>query len=397
MIRIARIIIEFIYKLLFIILGLLPKQNKVVATTMRGRKYSDNPRYIVESLHSLDPSIKIVWLKLNGYEYNVPNWLRIASYTFPKIKRIYHMATAKVWINSHLFEPWNLKAKNQLFIETWHGGLGIKKILLDTPDYVNQTASLRELKHTCSIADVFISNSKFLDDVYRSAFGYKGKIARIGYPKNDELVNLSQDVVKNVRKQLGVSENMKFLLYAPTFRDSFEKSGVIDYNPFYLDFEVLHKTLVDTYGGDWKIIVKFHPIMSTVIDESYYSSPFVINGTSYSNMQELIAACDIFLTDYSSGIFDSLLKGIPAFTYGLDYEEYKKNRGVYEEIYDLPFPFASNFEELINNLKSFDREKFRVDVDAYLKKVELYEPGNASTIIASKVLAFMNSGNVNWN
>ena len=41
---------------------LLPLQNKVVATTFKGKKYGDNPQFIFEAIHEMAPKIKLVWM-----------------------------------------------------------------------------------------------------------------------------------------------------------------------------------------------------------------------------------------------------------------------------------------------------------------------------------------------
>lgn len=100
-------------------------QDKVVATTFRGRKFGDNTQYILGELHKLNPKLDIVWLKNNNFNYEVPDYIRVIDYN-SWWKRDFEYATAKVWINTHRIEKNIKKRKGQLFIETWHGGLGKK-------------------------------------------------------------------------------------------------------------------------------------------------------------------------------------------------------------------------------------------------------------------------------
>ncbi|NLE03852.1 MAG: CDP-glycerol--glycerophosphate glycerophosphotransferase, partial [Crenarchaeota archaeon] len=54
----------------------MPLQNKVVASSFRGKKYLDNPKYIIEALYNMNPDLDIVWLKNKEYNYNYPSFLR---------------------------------------------------------------------------------------------------------------------------------------------------------------------------------------------------------------------------------------------------------------------------------------------------------------------------------
>lgn len=87
------------------------------------------------------------------------------------------------------------------------------------------------------------------------------------------------------------------------------------------DFDKLYKEL----GDEYVILLKLHPnIMDDAIniDEKY--SNFVFNFSHYGEMQELLLAADLLITDYSSVIFDFALTGNPIILYSYDLDEYKK-------------------------------------------------------------------------
>lgn len=399
--KLRLIIMPFVfglYKVIFWFFKLLPVQDKVVATTMRGRKYADNPRYIIEKLHELKPELDIVWFVDNRYKYDVPSWIRaVPYYRFGMLRRIYEMATARVWINSHLWEIFVQKKKNQLFIQTWHGSIPIKKINMDMSGWNPKTMSAHELSKTVSMTDVFISNSDFTDEMYRRSFGYKGPIYKCGSPRNDELVNPIMDYKGLVRNHLGLKDE-QILLYAPTFRDDFEKTHVVDYSCFNIDFNCLYQALKKKFGGEWVILVKFHPIMQIFIDEKrFFQFEFVKNATSYTNVQALLVASDIVLTDYSSLIFDSAEASKPGFTICLDYEKYKEQRDFYFDIKKLPFPFAATNAELISNIEKFDKKKYNQSWAVFAAHLGIKESGHSSEDIALKVIKYLSGEPVTWN
>ena len=370
----------------------LPLQDKVVATTMRGRKFGDNSKAIVEAVHRQSPETEIVWLKQKSFNYTLPNWVRGVDY-FSMFRSYYELATAKVWVSTHLFESDWKKRKGQLVVQTWHGGLGIKKIEYDitSEQYRLDETSRAKVAHTCALSDVFISQSDFLSEIYRRAFGYQGAIWKCGYPKSDVLFQDNSRAVEKLKTKLHV--DTKFLLYAPTFRQEW---GEIDWTPFSVDFERLRKTLTKTYGGEWTILQKWHPVLIPELKGRAVPEG-IIDVTEYVDMQELIMASDILISDYSSCMFDAALREIPCFIYATDFEQYKSERGVYYEMEELPFPYARNNDELMKNIESFDYEDYKKKWAAFKSLTGLYETGHASEDIAEKIVEFINGERVIWH
>ena len=257
----------------------LPLQNKVVATNFRGRRYGDNPKFIVEALHAIAPDVDIVWLQDRYFNYQLPPYVRPVSF-YHHISKAYELATAKVWINSHRMEDNIRKRKGQIFIETWHGGLGIKKIEGDVDGNFLSAKDLKELNNTVRMADLFISNSEHLSRIYRSAFGYKGPIWKCGYPKNDIMFSEKAPYRRKIRAEYDLPEDTKLLIYAPTFRDSFRTIG-FDKTLYDIDFASLHEALQLRFGGDWKILLRWHPTMAVKMEDNKFGiCEYVIDVTS---------------------------------------------------------------------------------------------------------------------
>lgn len=363
-------------------------QDKVVATTFRGRKFGDNTKYILEELHKLNPNLDIVWLKNNSFNYEVPNYIRVIDYN-SCWKRDFEYATAKVWINTHRIEKNIKKRKGQLFIETWHGGLGIKKIEGDVPKVLETPWEVAEINNTAELADLFISNSKHLTDIYRRAFGYKGKVWKCGYPKNDILMFDRTSARKKVRNWYNLSSQTKIIIYAPTFRDEFW-NGKIDMSVYDMDFMKVCSSINKYWDGDWKLFIRWHPVMVNLMSniQDLYND-YIIDATNYPDMQELILVSDAFISDYSSCIFDAAILNIPCFTFATDFEEYKGDRGVYYEMEELPFPYAKNNDELINNIINFNYENYLENWETFKIRTGLYESGHAAKDIAYVINEFV--------
>lgn len=102
------------------------------------------------------------------------------------------------------------------------------------------------------------------------------------------------------------------------------------------------------------------------------------------------------MSDYSSIIFDAALLDIPCFTFATDFDEYKADRGVYYEMDELPFPYARNNEELMQNIENYDHAAYLERWQAFKERMGLYEPGNASEVIANKIIEFVQTGKTSW-
>lgn len=370
---------DFVIFVLFKIFRLLPLQNKVVATSFDGLKYADNPRFIVEVLHKKDPSIKTVWLRNRNVDFEVPSYVKKVVYS-NYIRSIYEFATAKVWVSSHWLSINAQKRKGQFYIQTWHGGLGIKKIGLDV-NY-DKRKSKRAIVQTNKNANLFLSNSDFLTNVYRSAFGYQGPVWKCGYPKTDCLFEENDDLKKKIHELYSIPDDVKIMMFAPTFRK--------DYRILYksidkIPFELIKSSLEKKTGCKWVICFRWHPWTAQRFGNTALAGKGVVDVSDYPDIVDLVRVSSAFVTDYSSCIFDAAIREIPCFTYTEDYEGYKTERGVYFEMLDLPFPFAQTPVELVKNIREFDLVEYCKKWNAFKERVGLHETGHASEDVAELI------------
>ena len=101
-------------------------QNKIVFSSFEGDGgFGCNPRYIAEELHKLDGSLEMIWL-LHDTKKEFPAYIEPVKDSVENI--VYHLATAKVWIDNYRKPYGALKREGQLYIQTWHGSMGIKAV-----------------------------------------------------------------------------------------------------------------------------------------------------------------------------------------------------------------------------------------------------------------------------
>lgn len=377
----------------FYFFRLFPLQNKVIATTFKGMKYGDNPQFIFEKLRLLDDKIDFVWLKRDDYTYDVPSWIRVVSF-FLTLKTIYELSTAKVIIDTHRFRKNIKKRKGQLFIETWHGGVAMKKLEADVPKFCKNQVIMDEIEATNRLADVYISQSDLLSGIYRRAFKYDGPIWKCGYPRNDILFSDNTEISQKVKQAYGLQDE-HIILYAPSFRDYFYKE--VDVSVYSIDFEKVQQALTQRFGGKWVVMTRWHPLFSSKIAKKMDLPTFVIDVTKYPDIQDLLMTVDVVISDYSSCMFDAALRKTPCFIYATDVEEYKADRGLYFEIEELPFPYSSNNEIMVHNIKNYNEHDYQLRLDSFFERIGLVETGHAGEDIADKIYRFMKGQRIEWD
>ena len=134
-----------------------------------------------------------------------------------------------------------------------------------------------------------------------------------------------------------------------------------------LNYEIIKEALEERFGGKWQIVIRLHNRLKKESRSWLNLLPsYVSDATFYEDMQELLLCTDVGLTDYSSWIFDFVLSGKPGFIIELNLEDYENARGFYYPIDTTPFPIATSSEELADNIRKFDAEKYAKDKEVFL-------------------------------
>ncbi len=372
----------FFQKIFIFIIGIvfrfIPiKNNKIVVVNYNGKGYGDNNKYIVEELLKTGNHYEIVWLISGTKSKNeIPEQIKCVKNE--TIKALYELSTAKIWIDNTIkrFKP--KKRKGQVYIQTWHAGLGMKKVGIDVKNcdstYLNQT------KEDAKITDFVISNSDYRSKSYINDFGYKCEIIKNGLPRNDILINSCNDELlkENIKKRLNISNEYKILLYAPTFR---RNSTIEVYD---INLINVKKALENKYGGKWVVLLRLHPHISMFSSDLKNNGDF-IDVTNYSDLSELLLITDFLISDYSSLIFDFSLTRRPALMYAPDLNEYIEQKQLAVMPEDLPYEISKNNLELNEQIENFDENKYIKNLEEYFTKNGLVESGNSSKIICDKI------------
>lgn len=350
------------------------KQTKIVFSNFNGGGYGDNPKFIAQEIIDEKLPYKLYWVSGE------------ASNEFPKeitpikpntISFVYHMATAHFWIDNTRKLYYFKKRSEQYYIQTWHGGPGLKKVEQDC-----ENALSKEYKEFAKIdskhIDLFLSCCKWCSDLYHSSFWYNGPLLEKGIPKNDLYFKDANPIRKKVYSYYDLPTDTKLIMYAPTYRDN-RKTDM--YN---LDCNLVLDALEQRFKGSFAILIRLHPNVADQDDIFTYSSR-VKNASKYKNMQELLVACDMIITDYSGCAFDYPLLKKPGFLYAEDYEEMKRTKDYYFSLEQLPFSLSQTNEELVQNILTFDYDTYLKECKQYVEQIVYFDDGHAAKAVVDVI------------
>ena len=348
------------------------KKNRFVFLCMQGNSFGDSVKCISDYVEKHYENADIIWAFSKYYIDKVD--CAHTKVRFGSLRYFYYCVSSKYFVTNCLSSKMCFKRDGQKLMQTWHG-TALKRIALDEAcrDHSSLYYALRpDLYMECAKnTDYFISGSHFMTTVYHRAFAYPNKIYEIGTPRNDIYFKDCSEITEKVKKSLSIEQNKKIILYAPTFRSdgSFE---------FYdVDLGKIKRYFEDNTGNEYEIVARLHPgIVSESGKLEHLVGRGVINASLYPDVQELLYAVDVLVTDYSSVMFDFMYLRRPVIMYVPDRDKY--NRGFYFDIDELPFLVANNNDEITTVLSKYDSVEYMKRIDAFLEKIGSVENGRAT-------------------
>lgn len=309
-----------------------------------------NDRIAIISRQSDHPGEDILLLREALLRQNPQSDIRVLCKTigpgkFQKVKYLCHMigpqmhalATSRaVVLDSYCIAVSILKHKKRLkVVQMWHAMGAFKKFgksILDQEE--GRPSRLADVLDMHCNYDQILASSQEGAQFFAEAFGYDADalyilpLPRVDLLEDDAFVTEQR---QNIRKALAVSEEKQIILYAPTFQQGMSMPDIL---------ETLAKE-VDLYDG-YHLIVAPHPLVSRKGLPA--PSPFY---PQYSSL-ELLAACDIFVTDYSAMVFDAAVAHKPIYFLTPDLGRYQEKRGFYLDVdRDLPSQPCQTVEALL--------------------------------------------------
>ena len=356
------------------------RRNRIMMSSNNDAAYyTCNPKYICEYLKHHEPgAYDIVWAFAEP-----ENWRRIRGIRTVKVHSVrwlYELLTSRVVIYNRNPESYLPKRPGQLVINTWHAGGAYKKV-----GFENATLDSLDLWRARQIndyVDLFLTSSDAFTKSNIEGYRYKGQVMRSGMPRNDLFFRPAavDRIRKRVRSRFGAREDSLVVLYAPTYRRNVTDPLALQIEfPFRSAARALKERFPDREPVFWER--RHHQDFNR-----YDAEAGVRDVSTYPDMQELLAAADILITDYSSSIWDFALLGRPCFLYVPDLAEYETvDRGFFTPIEEWPGIVCRDDAELEDALRSLDEEQARRKAKEHLAALGSCEDGHASSRVAELI------------
>lgn len=358
-------------------------EDLILFESSLGRQYGDSPRYIYEEIIKRDLPYKKVWVSNDSSHFRDEN-TKVIKRLSPSY--YYYLAKAKYWVNNQNFPTYIKKPAETIYLQTWHG-TPLKKMLFDIDNIMGRSDDYLERVHSATKTWTYlISPSKYASNTFKSAFKYEGQILEVGYPRNDVFYKEERyNKAELVKTKLNIPQNKKVILYAPTFRDNQKTKG----NRFSFDINMDLERLKEKLGDEYIILLRMHIVVGSKVKITEELADFVMNVSTYDEIQELYLISDILITDYSSVMFDFANTQKPILFYTYDLESYRDDiRGFYMDFEkEAPGPLMKTTDDILENILHINKvqQNYRRKYNEFYNKYCGLEDGKASKRVVDKV------------
>ena len=349
---------SFIFRLIGLFVPVNP--DLVLFVSFMGTKYNDSPRAISEYLAQDEryAHLRRVWALEHPENYPQLDTVKIDT-----LRYFLTALRAKYWVtNTNIERGLHFKKKNQIYLNTWHG-VALKTIGNDCPGRNDYDFS--NINYMC------VSGAHD-ERVFASAFRVKPEsYLRCGMPRNDRLYRADESERLRLREKLGIPEGKRVILYAPTWRDSTDGGRSYALKPP-IDFGKWEREL----GERFVVLFRAHHLTTKVLNVRF--NDFVRDCSDYPDINDLMIAADVLITDYSAVAFDYSILRKPMLIFAYDYEAYLAERGTYFDMSEVyPSEIYRDEDALLRALRSLDTAAASARTAAFSK--QFMEYGGSAT------------------
>ncbi|MFJ8263049.1 CDP-glycerol glycerophosphotransferase family protein [Rummeliibacillus sp. NPDC094406] len=313
-----RVIFQYCYKIMTIFRPI--QKNKVVIPLYRQKVLEGNLKAVYDELKKSQPQLEFQFI-IPSNKTNLKLFKEIAY-----ISNAEYILLDDYYLPIYLIQP----RKGTNVVQLWHAAGAFKKFGYSTVNTKFGPSSdyLKAIPVHSHYTHVFVSSENMIP-YYAEAFNMsQNNIFPIGVPRIDFFTD--EQLVKQTKQKIFNTltleqQHMVKVLVAPTYRaDSHYRESDMD-----MMEELI--TISKTIAKDKLIIFVGHPYIDKDKFQKLQETGNVFLGNQFSTNEWMLVA-DAFITDYSSAIFEFALLHKPLAHYVPDLEEYKKSRGLYNDI-----------------------------------------------------------------
>ena len=359
------------------------REKTMIFCSFGGRSFNDSPKALYDEICKKTDfdGWRLIWAFVNPDSFIIPRGDKVKVDTLAFFKALLY---SRVWVsNSGMDRGIETRRKNIIRVETWHG-TPLKKICGEE----NQTGIVKSAETYKGKIDndtIRCAQSEFDREIFVRIFhASKEAVLLCDLPRNDELLKYSDKDVNTIRERLGIEENIKVILYTPTYREYL----INDANDTYIAPPINLGKWKEKLGKDYVLLIRAHYAVTAAL--SLKDDGFIKDVSGYPSINDLYAVADMMISDYSSTFFDYSILNRPMFCFAYDLKEYEEKRGLYLNINDaLPCKVDKDEDSLIDDILNVDLDVAKHKTEIFHKKYAPYA-GNACEVIINKILERLN-------
>ena len=245
------------------------------------------------------------------------------------------------------------KRKKTKVIQLWHGPGAYKKFGYDSPDDIPSYYKKNVFRNYDLVT---VSGDKCIAPFSSAMRQKKGIVRAVGISRMDDCISASH--IKKCRdifyEKYPEAKGKKIVLWAPSFRGN---AG----DPYLVGLEDVDR-LSKQLGSDWYVVCSIHPHLFGKYDRKD------LRGRIPTEV--ILPSVDVFITDYSSVLYDACIYEKKMLMFAPDLEEFKKARGTYMDVSEFPGEIITDgddlYEGVIRTYESYDKERQKEFTKGYL-------------------------------
>lgn len=343
----------------------VPTDEQMVIFSGHTRKYNDSPKALYEYMLAHPEAYskyRCVWALEDPENVEIPgNPMKIKADTLEYFK---YTLKAKYWVTCvNIERSLHYKKRNCRYLNTWHG----------TPfKHIGNDAGVRK-DYDFGSMDFFCYASDYEKVIYKRAFRVREEaLIPTGLPRNDTLYGVTENEMKELKKEMGLPLDKKVILYAPTWRESNDKGSSYVIKP-----PVTAKKWEEALGKDYVVLFRMHAYSNKVLGIEFNDT--IRDFSAYPDVNDLFKISDILISDYSASMADFSILERPVLCFAYDYEEYRWERGLYMDYEkEMPSGLLRTEDEVLRYIEEMDYEKESEKTRDMLKGKLLQYGGHAT-------------------
>jgi CDP-ribitol ribitolphosphotransferase len=295
------------------------------------------------------------------------------------------LARADVVLLDDTFPPlnWVELTKHVRIIQLWHASGAFKTVGYSR---AGKPGDLNPFFRTHKNYSAAIVSGDFDVPFYAEAFGIpEDRVVPTGIPRMDRFFDEAARAAGIAAAQAAFPEivGRETILFAPTYRGETIRDA--SYGFEHLDYAALHALCAER---DAVVIIKMHPFVQQPLAILEPFRDRILDGSAAGiDVNDLMFAVDLVITDYSSVVFEFSTLGRPMLFFAYDLAEYVATRDFYVPFESfVPGRVVRTFPELLDAIRREDYESEKVAAFA-AKHFAHLDGGSTDRVIDELILA----------